>query len=143
MIGLCTPSLRFIAAWVAIMVSIPPNSMHETSLSGSQICFPVHQTDLSALAASLSAGTVNAAIFILLSSLLIFFAGFNDDPIARRVRSIPTDFFLLTNRFHCNPRRNDPGCGTSYQGTDPHIIAQLPSFVQPAFPGMFLLLLYE
>ncbi|KAJ7686749.1 hypothetical protein B0H14DRAFT_3176815 [Mycena olivaceomarginata] len=61
--------------------------------------------------------------------------GFNDDPIARRVRSIPTDFFLLTNRFHCNPRRNDPGCGTSYQGTDPHVIAQLPSFVQPAFPA--------
>ncbi|KAJ7846209.1 hypothetical protein B0H14DRAFT_3681514 [Mycena olivaceomarginata] len=62
--------------------------------------------------------------------------GFNDDPIARRVRSIPNDFFLLTNRFHCNPRRNDPGCGTSYQGTDPHVIAQLPSFVQPAFPGI-------
>ncbi|KAJ7896333.1 hypothetical protein B0H14DRAFT_3612314 [Mycena olivaceomarginata] len=61
--------------------------------------------------------------------------GFNDDPIARRVRSIPTDFFLLTNRFHCNPRRNDPGCGTSYQGTDPHVIAQLLSFVQPAFPA--------
>ncbi|KAJ7889508.1 hypothetical protein B0H14DRAFT_3126972 [Mycena olivaceomarginata] len=61
--------------------------------------------------------------------------GFNDDPIARRVRSIPTDFFLLTNRFYCNPRRNDPGCGTSYQGTDPHVIAQLPSFVQPAFPA--------
>ncbi|KAF8174707.1 hypothetical protein K438DRAFT_1848844 [Mycena galopus ATCC 62051] len=61
--------------------------------------------------------------------------GWNDDPIARRVRSIPADFFLLTNRFVCNPRRADPGCGTSYQGTDPYIIAQLPPFVQPAFPA--------
>ncbi|KAJ6482041.1 hypothetical protein C8R47DRAFT_1283386 [Mycena vitilis] len=61
--------------------------------------------------------------------------GWNDDPIARRVRSIPADFFLLTNRFLCNPRRADPGCGTSYQGTDPHVIAQLPAFVQPAFPA--------
>ncbi|KAF8164387.1 hypothetical protein K438DRAFT_268271 [Mycena galopus ATCC 62051] len=31
--------------------------------------------------------------------------GWNDDPIARRVRSIPADFFLLTNRFVCNPRQ--------------------------------------
>ncbi|KAJ7772000.1 hypothetical protein DFH07DRAFT_937710 [Mycena maculata] len=61
--------------------------------------------------------------------------GWNDDPIARRVRSIPADFFLLTNRFICNPRRAEPGCGTTFQGTDPHIIAQLPSFVQPAFPA--------
>ncbi|KAJ7707928.1 hypothetical protein B0H16DRAFT_1824162 [Mycena metata] len=62
--------------------------------------------------------------------------GFNDNPIARRVRALPADFFLLTNRFVCNPRRStNPGCGKSYQGSDPHIIAQLPSFVQPAFPA--------
>ncbi|KAJ7189529.1 hypothetical protein GGX14DRAFT_609136 [Mycena pura] len=62
--------------------------------------------------------------------------GFNDDPIARRVRSMPSDFFLLTYRFVCDDRRKEsPGCGTNYQGTDPHIIAQLPRFVQVAFPA--------
>ncbi|KAJ6489576.1 hypothetical protein C8R47DRAFT_1124811 [Mycena vitilis] len=61
--------------------------------------------------------------------------GFNDDPVARRVRAMPADFFLLTQRFICNPRRSDPGCNKSFQGTDPHIIAQLPEFVQTAFPA--------
>ncbi|KAK6971914.1 hypothetical protein R3P38DRAFT_2586309, partial [Favolaschia claudopus] len=62
--------------------------------------------------------------------------GFNDDPIARRVRHIPDDFFLFTNRFICDGRRvNEPGCGTSIQGTDPHILAQLPRQVQVAFPA--------
>ncbi|KAJ7796568.1 hypothetical protein B0H14DRAFT_3157931, partial [Mycena olivaceomarginata] len=61
--------------------------------------------------------------------------GYNDDPIARRVRDIPDDFFLYTNRFICDVRRvNDTGCGTSWQGTDPHILAQLPRHVQAAFP---------
>lgn len=69
--------------------------------------------------------------------------GFNDDPIARRVRDMPSDFFLLTNRFICDSRRmNSPGCGTSHQGTDPHIIEQLPRFVQAAFPGMLLFSFY-
>ncbi|CAK5275411.1 unnamed protein product [Mycena citricolor] len=59
-----------------------------------------------------------------------------NDPIARRVRSIPEDFFLYTNRFICDSRRNNnKGCGQSFQGTDPHIIAQLPRFVQAAFPA--------
>ncbi|KAK7019948.1 hypothetical protein R3P38DRAFT_2536008 [Favolaschia claudopus] len=63
-------------------------------------------------------------------------AGFNDDPIARRVRHIPDDFFLFTNRFVCDGRRlNEPGCGTSWQGTDPHVLAQLPRHVQVAFPA--------
>ncbi|KAJ7787841.1 hypothetical protein B0H14DRAFT_2628984 [Mycena olivaceomarginata] len=61
---------------------------------------------------------------------------YNDDPIARRVRDIPDDFFLYTNRFICDVRRvNDTGCGTSWQGTDPHILAQLPRHVQAAFPA--------
>ncbi|KAJ6557976.1 hypothetical protein B0H19DRAFT_1291330 [Mycena capillaripes] len=60
--------------------------------------------------------------------------GFND-PIARRVRAMPADFFLLTNRFLCNPRHTEPGCNKSFQGTDPHVIAQLPKFVQTAFPA--------
>ncbi|KAJ7804450.1 hypothetical protein B0H14DRAFT_3883426 [Mycena olivaceomarginata] len=47
-----------------------------------------------------------------------------------------SDFFLLTNRFICDDRRKEsPGCGTNHQGTDPHIIAQLPRFVQVAFPA--------
>ncbi|KAK7017601.1 hypothetical protein R3P38DRAFT_3559537 [Favolaschia claudopus] len=62
--------------------------------------------------------------------------GFNDDPIARRVRHIPDDFFLFTNRFICDDRRlNEPGCGKSWQGTDPHVLAQLPRQVQVAFPA--------
>ncbi|KAK7007225.1 hypothetical protein R3P38DRAFT_2374097, partial [Favolaschia claudopus] len=40
------------------------------------------------------------------------------------------------NRFICDGRRvNEPGCGTSIQGTDPHILAQLPRQVQVAFPA--------
>ncbi|KAF9016590.1 hypothetical protein BDP27DRAFT_1440666 [Rhodocollybia butyracea] len=63
--------------------------------------------------------------------------GYNDSPIARRVRtSIGADYFLFTNRFICDSRRiNNRGCGTSYQGSDPHILAQLPRWVQEAFPG--------
>ncbi|KAJ7738873.1 hypothetical protein DFH07DRAFT_778935 [Mycena maculata] len=62
--------------------------------------------------------------------------GFHDNPIARRVRDIPTDFFLLTNYYICDSRKvNDPGCGTSHCGIDPHIIEQLPRFVQAAFPS--------
>ncbi|KAJ7141480.1 hypothetical protein C8R44DRAFT_932126 [Mycena epipterygia] len=62
--------------------------------------------------------------------------GFNDNPIARRVWDMLSDFFLLTNRFVCDARRvNSPGCGTNFQGTDPHIISQLPRFVQAAFPA--------
>jgi hypothetical protein len=58
------------------------------------------------------------------------FSGYNDNPIARRVRCIPTDYFLLTNRFRCKS-----GCRRTWQGTDPHILAQLPRFVSAAFPG--------
>ncbi|KAJ7747954.1 hypothetical protein DFH07DRAFT_775902 [Mycena maculata] len=62
--------------------------------------------------------------------------GFHDNPIARRVRDMPTDFFLFTNRYICDSRKvNDPGCGTSHRGIDPHIIEQLPRFVQAAFPA--------
>ncbi|KAJ6603889.1 hypothetical protein B0H10DRAFT_1957628 [Mycena sp. CBHHK59/15] len=62
--------------------------------------------------------------------------GFNDDPIACRVRDIPDDFFLFTNRFICDGRRlNATGCGQSLQGTDPHILAQLPRQLQVAFPA--------
>jgi hypothetical protein len=65
--------------------------------------------------------------------------GFNDNPIARRVRHLPDDYFLLTNRFLCDSKRtNLPGCGQHFQGTDPHIIAQLPRYVQEAFPGTYL-----
>ncbi|KAJ7734018.1 hypothetical protein DFH07DRAFT_944774 [Mycena maculata] len=36
--------------------------------------------------------------------------GSPDDPIARRVRDMPSDFFLFTKRYICDPRRmNSPG----------------------------------
>lgn len=70
------------------------------------------------------------------------FLGFPDNPIARRVRAMPTDYFLYTNRFICDARTvNSVGCGISLRGTDPHIIAQLPRHVQAAFPGIFLFFL--
>ncbi|KAJ7790501.1 hypothetical protein B0H14DRAFT_2625938 [Mycena olivaceomarginata] len=62
--------------------------------------------------------------------------GFPDDPIARRVRAMPSDYFLYTNRFICDARTvNSTGCGTDFRGSDPHIIAQLPRHVQAAFPA--------
>ncbi|KAF7291202.1 hypothetical protein MIND_01263600 [Mycena indigotica] len=65
--------------------------------------------------------------------------GFNDKPIARRVRSMPVDFYLMTNRFVCDPRRiGDSGCGMNSQGTDPLILGQLPRFVQEAFPAYII-----
>ncbi|KAF9052488.1 hypothetical protein BDZ89DRAFT_1032535 [Hymenopellis radicata] len=62
--------------------------------------------------------------------------GYNENPVARRVRrALELDYFLFTNRFWCDKDRTDsPGCGASYQGTHPFIIAQLPRFVQEAFP---------
>ncbi|KAJ7215023.1 hypothetical protein GGX14DRAFT_696572 [Mycena pura] len=70
------------------------------------------------------------------SLVLRMSSGWNPNPIARRVRSFPRDFFLLTNRFICNPDRvGNPGCGKTFQGTDSHIIAQLPRFTQMAFPA--------
>ncbi|KAF7354259.1 hypothetical protein MVEN_01113900 [Mycena venus] len=62
--------------------------------------------------------------------------GLSQDPIARRVRRRPTDYLLMTSRYLCNPvRHNTPGCGRTYQGTDIHIVAQLPRHVQLAFPA--------
>ncbi|KAJ3722546.1 hypothetical protein C8R42DRAFT_720912 [Lentinula raphanica] len=63
--------------------------------------------------------------------------GYNDNPIARRVcTSTGNDYFLFTNRYICDSRRSsDRGCGTSYQGSDPHILGQLPRWVQEAFPA--------
>jgi hypothetical protein len=77
----------------------------------------------------------------MIHSVLTESAGWNDNPIACRVRALPVDYFLLTNRFLCDPDcRKETGCGTSWQGTDPHIIAQLPRFVSVAFPGELLYL---
>ncbi|KAJ7195718.1 hypothetical protein B0H12DRAFT_1169101 [Mycena haematopus] len=63
--------------------------------------------------------------------------GYNENPIARRVSTLSgPDYFILTNRYLCPPRRgNNTGCGKNYQGTDPWIIHQLPEFVQRAFPA--------
>ncbi|KAJ7356836.1 hypothetical protein DFH08DRAFT_1048015 [Mycena albidolilacea] len=63
--------------------------------------------------------------------------GYNENPIARRVSTLSgPDYFLLTNRYLCSPRRgNDKGCGKSYQGSNPWIIRQLPEYVQRAFPA--------
>ncbi|KAJ7624626.1 hypothetical protein FB45DRAFT_869538 [Roridomyces roridus] len=60
----------------------------------------------------------------------------NRDPIARRVCTTSgSDYFLLTRRYLCPTKAvMDPGCGATYQGTDPWILAQLPQFVQDRFP---------
>jgi hypothetical protein len=59
--------------------------------------------------------------------------GWNDDPIARRVKRLDRDYFLLTNRLSC-PKPN--GCGKTMQSTDPHVLAQLPRHLQEAFPAL-------
>jgi len=65
-------------------------------------------------------------------------SGYNNNPIARCVKCIPKDYFLLTNRFICDERQQvDQGCGISWQGSDPHIIAQLPCRLSLVFPGLF------
>ncbi|KAF9051108.1 hypothetical protein BDZ89DRAFT_1056981 [Hymenopellis radicata] len=62
--------------------------------------------------------------------------GYNDNPIARRVRTLHKPYFLLTSRLRCDKRRkNDAGCGRSYQGTDAWILAQLPRHLQQEFPA--------
>ncbi|RDB23206.1 Werner syndrome ATP-dependent helicase [Hypsizygus marmoreus] len=62
--------------------------------------------------------------------------GWNSNPIARRVRDMHNDYFLITGRLNCNKeRRESPGCGASYQGTSPEILAQLRRDVQESFPA--------
>jgi Domain of unknown function (DUF6729) len=60
--------------------------------------------------------------------------GWNDNPIARRVKHLHRDYLLLTNRWLC-PRESG-GCNKSYQGTDPHILLQLPRHIQESFPAI-------
>lgn len=89
-----------------------------------------------ALVVAPSSRMVGLSLFFSFSHCSHFSIGYNDNPIARRVKSLPSDYFLLTNRFLCDPqRKGNPGCGTSWQGTDPHIIAQLPRRLSVAFPG--------
>jgi hypothetical protein len=49
--------------------------------------------------------------------------GYNTDPLARRVKGLHRDYFLLTNRLECV--KSAGGCGSKFQGTDPMIISQL------------------
>ncbi|KAJ7152120.1 hypothetical protein C8R46DRAFT_484877 [Mycena filopes] len=61
---------------------------------------------------------------------------YNTSPITRRVcTTAGSDYFLLTKRYYCPQREgNTRGCGRTYQGSDPWILAQLPRFVQDRFP---------
>ncbi|KAJ7703632.1 hypothetical protein B0H17DRAFT_1127247 [Mycena rosella] len=61
---------------------------------------------------------------------------YNTNPIARRVCTTSgSDYFLLIKCHYCPQREgNTRGCGRTYQGTDPWILAQLPRFVQDRFP---------
>lgn len=59
--------------------------------------------------------------------------GWNDNPIARRVKCLHRDYLLLTNRFECSKPH---GCGKKVQGTDPQILAQLPRCLQESFPAI-------
>ncbi|KAJ7594711.1 hypothetical protein C8J56DRAFT_446650 [Mycena floridula] len=62
--------------------------------------------------------------------------GYNHKPIARRVRYLDHDYFLLAVWFRCDENaRRSPGCGKSFQSTDPHIIQQLPRHLQESFPA--------
>jgi hypothetical protein len=46
--------------------------------------------------------------------------GWNNDPIARCVKHLDCNYFLLTNHMEC-PRPNS--CGKTMQGTDPYVLA--------------------
>jgi hypothetical protein len=61
--------------------------------------------------------------------------GWNENPIARRVKCLHRDYFLLTNRMRCEKSKGK-GCGKNFQGTDPHILVQLPRHHQEAFPAL-------
>ncbi|KAF9059130.1 hypothetical protein BDP27DRAFT_1431786 [Rhodocollybia butyracea] len=63
--------------------------------------------------------------------------GYAHNPMAQRVcTTTGIDYYLFTNHFVCDLRRmNSPGCGANYQGSDPHILTQLPRWVQEAFPA--------
>ncbi|KAL0956752.1 hypothetical protein HGRIS_002871 [Hohenbuehelia grisea] len=68
--------------------------------------------------------------------MLKILTGYNSNPIARRVRSLHSDYFLLTNRYRCPETAiAEAGCGASFQGSDPVILAQLPRHIQQAFPA--------
>lgn len=60
--------------------------------------------------------------------------GWNEKPIARRVKHLYRDYLLLTNRWICDKKQG--GCGKSFQGTDPYILSQLPRHFQEAFPAI-------
>jgi hypothetical protein len=60
--------------------------------------------------------------------------GWNEKPIARRVKHLYRDYLLLTNRWICDKRHG--GCGKSFQGTDLYILSQLPCHFQEAFPAI-------
>ena len=55
--------------------------------------------------------------------------GYNSNPIARPVRGLHRDNFLLTNRLRCED------CKKSFQGTDPKILEQLSRGLQESFPA--------
>jgi hypothetical protein len=108
--------------------------VHATSLCGCHHIYRVHLTPSNVHVVVISQKMVGFQFGAHAEHSL--FSGYNDNPIARRVKAIPSDYFLLTNRYLCNAdRRDTPGCGSSWQGTDPHIIAQLPRWVSIAFPG--------
>jgi hypothetical protein len=60
--------------------------------------------------------------------------GWNEKPIARRVKHLYRDYLLLTSRWICDKKQG--GCGKSFQGTDPYILLQLPRHFQEAFPAI-------
>ncbi|EDQ99222.1 uncharacterized protein LACBIDRAFT_335234 [Laccaria bicolor S238N-H82] len=55
--------------------------------------------------------------------------GYNTKPIARRVRGLHRDYFLLTNRLRCED------CKKSFQATDPKILEQLSRGLKESFPA--------
>ncbi|KAL0956751.1 hypothetical protein HGRIS_002870 [Hohenbuehelia grisea] len=64
---------------------------------------------------------------------------YNSNPIARRVRSLHSDYFLLTNRYRCPETAiAEAGCGASFQGSDPVILAQLPRISSKRFQVSYL-----
>ncbi|KIK00182.1 hypothetical protein K443DRAFT_100888 [Laccaria amethystina LaAM-08-1] len=59
--------------------------------------------------------------------------GFNDNPIARRVITLDSCYYILTQRVECS--RKSGGCGKSWNLYDPMIMEQLDPGLAACFPA--------
>ncbi len=119
------PSL--LSVTIRLQVSMWILSVLGMSLSGFLSSFLVHPISLNVPVVNTSLNMVWLSLNLQIMAYQKIL-GYNDNPIAWHVQCLPTDYFLLTNQFHCKS-----GCGRIWQGTDPHILVQLSRLFQLPF----------